>query len=33
MLQTAPILLYFHPTVGPNAQVDSQPVRFDFTSG
>ncbi|KAK7180889.1 hypothetical protein DPSP01_014509 [Paraphaeosphaeria sporulosa] len=33
MLQTAPILLYFHPTVGPNAKVDSQPVRFDFTNG
>ncbi|KAF2877798.1 magnesium transporter protein-like protein 1 precursor [Massariosphaeria phaeospora] len=33
MLQTAPILLYFHPTVGPNAKVDAQPVRFDFTNG
>ncbi|KAH8727970.1 hypothetical protein GQ44DRAFT_677132 [Phaeosphaeriaceae sp. PMI808] len=33
MLQTAPILLYFHPTIGPNAKVDSQPVRFDFTNG
>ncbi|KAJ4375081.1 oligosaccharyl transferase subunit ost3/OST6 [Neocucurbitaria cava] len=33
MLQTAPVLLYFHPTIGPNAKVDTQPVRFDFTAG
>lgn len=33
MLQTAPVLLYFHPTTGPNAKVDTQPVRFDFTAG
>ncbi|KAF1834279.1 hypothetical protein BDW02DRAFT_630503 [Decorospora gaudefroyi] len=33
MLQTAPVLLYFHPTLGPNAKVDTQPVRFDFTTG
>ncbi|KNG50688.1 magnesium transporter protein 1 precursor [Stemphylium lycopersici] len=33
MLQTAPVLLYFHPTIGPNAKVDTQPVRFDFTGG
>ncbi|KAF1916182.1 hypothetical protein BDU57DRAFT_220558 [Ampelomyces quisqualis] len=33
MLQTAPVLLYFHPTIGPNAKGDAQPVRFDFTSG
>jgi oligosaccharyltransferase complex subunit gamma len=33
MLQTAPVLLYFHPTAGPNAKPDSQPVRFDFTGG
>ncbi|KAF2123405.1 hypothetical protein P153DRAFT_371724 [Dothidotthia symphoricarpi CBS 119687] len=32
-LQTAPVLLYFHPTVGPNAKADAQPVRFDFTAG
>ena len=32
-LQTAPVLLYFHPTVGPHAKVDSQPTRFDFTAG
>lgn len=32
-LQTAPVLLYFHPTIGANAKVDSQPIRFDFTSG
>ncbi|KAF1963614.1 hypothetical protein CC80DRAFT_433344 [Byssothecium circinans] len=33
MLQTAPVLYYFHPTVGPNAKVDTQPIRFDFTAG
>lgn len=33
MLQTAPVLLYFHPTIGPNAKVDAQPIRFDFTAG
>jgi oligosaccharyltransferase complex subunit gamma len=33
MLQTAPVLLYFHPTIGPNAKVDAQPVRYDFTAG
>lgn len=33
MLQTAPVLLYFHPTAGPNAKPDAQPVRFDFTGG
>lgn len=33
MLQTAPVLLLFHPTVGPNAKVDAQPTRFDFTGG
>ncbi|KAJ4383476.1 oligosaccharyl transferase subunit ost3/OST6 [Didymella sp. IMI 355093] len=32
-LQTAPVLLFFPPTVGPNAKVDAQPVRYDFTSG
>jgi hypothetical protein len=32
-LQTAPVLLFFPPTVGPNAKVDAQPVRFDFSSG
>ena len=32
-LQTAPVLLYFHPTAGPHAKVDSQPTRFDFTGG
>ncbi|KIW63055.1 hypothetical protein PV04_09933 [Phialophora macrospora] len=29
-LQTAPVLLYFPPTVGPNAKPDGQPVRLDF---
>ncbi|KAF2711626.1 hypothetical protein K504DRAFT_402807 [Pleomassaria siparia CBS 279.74] len=33
MLQTAPILLFFHPTIGPNAKTDAQPVRFDFSAG
>ncbi|TKA71795.1 hypothetical protein B0A49_05434, partial [Cryomyces minteri] len=33
MLQTAPVLLLFHPTTGPNARVDSQPSRFDFSTG
>ncbi|KAF2853939.1 magnesium transporter protein-like protein 1 precursor [Plenodomus tracheiphilus IPT5] len=33
MLQTAPVLLYFPPTIGANAKVDPQPVRFDFTAG
>ncbi|KAF2747196.1 hypothetical protein M011DRAFT_468083 [Sporormia fimetaria CBS 119925] len=33
MLQTAPVLLFFPPTTGPNAKVDAQPQRFDFTSG
>lgn len=32
-LQTAPVLLFFPPTVGPNAKADAQPVRYDFTSG
>ncbi|KAJ5339087.1 hypothetical protein N7452_005815 [Penicillium brevicompactum] len=31
MLQTAPVLLVFPPTVGPHAKVDGNPVRFDFT--
>ncbi|KAK4948699.1 oligosaccharyl transferase subunit ost3/OST6 [Elasticomyces elasticus] len=29
-LQTAPVLLFFPPTVGPNAKADGSPVRFDF---
>lgn len=33
MLQTAPVLLYFHPTSGVNAKPDSTPLRFDFTAG
>ncbi|CAN9176297.1 unnamed protein product [Alternaria alternata] len=33
MLQTAPVLLYFHPTVGTHAKPDASPVRFDFTAG
>jgi oligosaccharyltransferase complex subunit gamma len=33
MLQTAPIVLFFHPTSGPNAKIDTQPIRLDFTGG
>ncbi|KAI8938774.1 hypothetical protein NX059_004638 [Plenodomus lindquistii] len=33
MLQTAPVLLFFPPTIGPNAKLDPQPTRFDFTAG
>jgi len=32
-LQTAPILLLYHPTIGTNAKADGQPVRFDFSTG
>ncbi len=32
-LQTAPVLLFFHPTTGPNAKSDTQPTRFDFSAG
>ncbi|KAL4785834.1 hypothetical protein BJX76DRAFT_323286 [Aspergillus varians] len=31
MLQTAPVLLVFPPTVGPYAIVDGSPLRFDFS--
>lgn len=31
MLQTAPIVLLFPPTVGPFAKADGQPLRFDFS--
>ena len=30
MLQTAPVLMLFQPTVGPDAKLDAQPVRYDF---
>ncbi|KAF2200780.1 hypothetical protein GQ43DRAFT_417210 [Delitschia confertaspora ATCC 74209] len=30
MLQTAPVLFFFHPTTGPHAKRDAQPVRYDF---
>jgi oligosaccharyltransferase complex subunit gamma len=33
MLQTAPVLFVFHPTIGPNAKVDGQPSRYDFVGG
>jgi oligosaccharyltransferase complex subunit gamma len=29
-IQTAPVLLLYLPTVGPNAKSDSQPLRYDF---
>ncbi|KAK3670668.1 oligosaccharyl transferase subunit ost3/OST6 [Recurvomyces mirabilis] len=32
-MQTAPVLLLFPPTTGPNAKPDGAPVRFDFSSG
>ncbi|KAF7511226.1 hypothetical protein GJ744_005123 [Endocarpon pusillum] len=32
MLQTAPVLMLFPPTVGPGAKLDGQPIRFDFQS-
>ncbi|RJE23649.1 oligosaccharyl transferase subunit gamma [Aspergillus sclerotialis] len=31
MLQTAPVLLLYPPTVGPFAKVDPTPLRFDFS--
>ncbi|KAL3469467.1 hypothetical protein BJX99DRAFT_241248 [Aspergillus californicus] len=31
MLQTAPVLLVFPPTIGPYAKVDDSPLRFDFS--
>lgn len=30
MLQTAPVLLFFPPTIGPNAKVDASPIQYDF---
>ncbi|KAK3111744.1 oligosaccharyl transferase subunit ost3/OST6 [Teratosphaeriaceae sp. CCFEE 6253] len=32
-LQTAPVLLLFPPTTGPDAKPDNVPHRFDFSSG
>jgi hypothetical protein len=32
-LQTAPVLLFFHPTTGPHAVADAAPLRYDFTNG
>jgi oligosaccharyltransferase complex subunit gamma len=31
MLQTAPVILLFPPTVGPFAKLEAEPARFDFT--
>ncbi|KAG8532619.1 uncharacterized protein KY384_002496 [Bacidia gigantensis] len=33
MLQTAPVLLLFPPTMGPDSKPDDQPIRYDFTAG
>ncbi|KAL7904412.1 oligosaccharyl transferase [Trichoderma velutinum] len=32
-LQTAPVLMLFHPTVGPHAATSPEPARYDFTAG
>ncbi|KAK4214674.1 OST3/OST6 family protein [Rhypophila decipiens] len=32
-LQTAPVLYFFPPTVGPHAPANSDPIRYDFTNG
>lgn len=32
-LQTAPVLLFFHPTIGPYAVAETGPIRYDFTNG
>ncbi|KAL8840938.1 MAG: hypothetical protein Q9170_001131, partial [Blastenia crenularia] len=33
MLQTAPVLMLFPPTTGPEAKSDAQAIRYDFTMG
>ena len=33
MLQTAPVLFFYPPTVGSHAKPDGQPVRLDFSQG
>ncbi|KAM3413942.1 hypothetical protein BST61_g10613 [Cercospora zeina] len=33
MLQTAPVLLFFHPTTGPHAKADNPIERLDFNTG
>lgn len=33
MLQTAPVLLLFPPTVGPNSKADGQVLRYEFSNG
>ncbi len=30
MLQTAPVLMLFQPTIGPDAKLDGQAIRYDF---
>ncbi|KAG5965345.1 hypothetical protein E4U57_004182 [Claviceps arundinis] len=32
-LQTAPVLLLFHPTTGPHAAASPEPIRYDFSAG
>ncbi|SPQ26577.1 11034fa2-dbab-4599-99f6-18ab07357156 [Thermothielavioides terrestris] len=32
-LQTAPVLYFFPPTVGPHAPASPEPIRYDFTGG
>jgi oligosaccharyltransferase complex subunit gamma len=32
-LQTAPVLFFFPPTIGPHAVENPEPVRYDFTGG
>lgn len=32
-LNTAPLLLLYPPTVGPNSKPDGQPARYEFSSG
>ncbi|KAL8834614.1 MAG: hypothetical protein Q9176_007393 [Flavoplaca citrina] len=33
MLQTAPVMMLFPPTIGPHAKRDAQAIRYDFTTG
>ncbi|KAI9683669.1 MAG: Oligosaccharide translocation protein rft1 [Trizodia sp. TS-e1964] len=32
-LQTAPIVILFNPTIGPNASKDGKPIRLEFSGG
>jgi hypothetical protein len=33
LLQTAPVLLFYPPTTGPNAKANSEPIRYEFMQG